>query len=413
MNIFKAFAPITKVDDEQRMVYGYASTDTKDSQGEIVKSDAIEAALPDYMKFANIREMHTMSAVGVAKSAEVNENGLYIGAKIVDDAAWAKVKEGVYKGFSIGGKALEKANGIITKLRLTEISVVDRPANPECVIDTWKAEALDDEQQSQDGGAPTEGAGDSQPTTVAKADAPVADHFADIRKAAEAVPYEEGKPIWDASRALSAMGSIFDLLCSESYEKEAEPEQQASLRTAIQALKAFVIAELQERVENGVVVAMAVGADDDVAKAGAMYSKATKAALAKVHGMIRDCDKMMKGMGYDTDMDKADAVDMLVGTVTADDDLKKAATDLGLTVIDEQPLADLAKAAFAELAKSKARVTELEAQPAPAKAATTTIEKSDDTKDSLASPAQVQGDPSDPLSMFKAVLARPLNMVGN
>lgn len=424
MNIFKAFAPITKVDDEQRMVYGYASTDSKDSQGEIVKSDAIEAALPDYMKFANIREMHTMSAVGVAKSAEVNEGGLYIGAKIVDDAAWAKVKEGVYKGFSIGGKALEKANGIITKLRLTEISVVDRPANPECVIDTWKAEALDDEQQSQDGGAPSAGAGDAQPTTVAKADDVAltgegkTDRFADIKKYYDDVATDamrgSGKNIWDAQRAIEAMNCVFGLMMSEVSEKEKEPEQIAILQRVLDGLKAFVIAELQEKMENGTPVAMGDGIDNmDVLKAGAMYSKTTKAALAKVHGMIRDCDKMMKGMGYDTDMDKADASELLVGTVTADDDLKKAATDVGLTVIDEQPLADLAKAAFAELAKSKARVTELEAQPAPAKAATTTIEKSDDTKDGLASPAQVQGDPSDPLSMFKAVLARPLNMVGN
>lgn len=425
MNIFKAFAPITKVDDEQRMVYGYASTDTKDSQGEIVKSDAIEAALPDYMKFANIREMHTMSAVGVAKSAEVNENGLYIGAKIVDDAAWAKVKEGVYKGFSIGGKALEKANGIITKLRLTEISVVDRPANPECVIDTWKAEALDDEQQSQDGGAPTEGAGDSQPTTVAKSDDVAltdegkTDRFAVIKKYYDDVATDamrgSGKAIWDAQRAIDAMNCVFGLMMSEVSEKEKEPEQIAILQRVLDGLKAFVIAELQEKMENGTPVAMGDGIDNmDVLKAGAMYSKATKAALAKVHGMIRDCDKMMKGMGYDADMDKADGeVNLQVGTVTADEELKKAATDAGLTVEGEQPLADLAKAAFAELAKSKARVAELEAQPAPAKAATTTIEKSDDTKDSLASPAQVQGDPSDPLSMFKAVLARPLNMVGN
>ncbi|MEN9885526.1 MAG: hypothetical protein RL758_104 [Pseudomonadota bacterium] len=420
MNIFKAFAPITKVDDEQRMVYGYASTDTKDSQGEIVKSDAIEAALPDYMKFANIREMHTMSAVGVAKSAEVNENGLYIGAKIVDDAAWAKVKEGVYKGFSIGGKALEKANGIITKLRLTEISVVDRPANPECVIDTWKAEALDDDVSLTNEGDKADVAkADEQPTEKSEQQAaPVAvDHFGEIKKydrdAVDAMS-GGGKAIWDAQRAIDAMNCVFGLMMSEVSEKEKEPEQIAILQRVLDGLKAFVIAELQEKMENGTPVAMGDGIDNlDVLKAGAMYSKATKAALSKVHGMIRDCDKMMKGMGYDADMDKADAAELLVGTVTADDDLKKAATDLGLTVIDKQPLADLAKAAFAELAKSKARVTELEAQPAPAKAATTTIEKSDDTKDSLASPAQVQGDPSDPLSMFKAVLARPLNMVGN
>lgn len=385
-NIFKAFAPITKVDDEQRMVYGYASTDSKDSQGEIVKSDAIEAALPDYMRFANIREMHTMSAVGVAKSAEVNEGGLYIGAKVVDDAAWIKVKEGVYKGFSIGGKALEKANGIISKLRLTEISLVDRPANPECVIDTWKAEGAD--EQDQDGGAPSAGAGDTQPTP----DVVKADKLASIFKADGFVSYDEGKPIWDASRALSAMGQIFDLLCSESYELEKEPEQQASLRMAIDSLKAFVIAELQERVENGQQVAMADGAADDLAKAGATYSKSTAAKLKQVHDMIKACDNTMKGMGYDTTAKAEDGTDIAKAEALA-----KAESDLAK-----------AQEANAELTK---RVTELEAQPAPAKAAVTAIGKADDTKDGIATGGPAQPDPNDPLSMFKAALSRPLSVV--
>ena len=48
----KLFAEITKIDREQRMVFGYASTETLDNQGEIVRKEAIEAALPDYMRFA-------------------------------------------------------------------------------------------------------------------------------------------------------------------------------------------------------------------------------------------------------------------------------------------------------------------------------------------------------------------------
>ena len=79
------FAPIEKVDEELRMVYGYASTEALDSQGEVVKKDALSGAIEDYMKFANIREMHQPSAVGKAKSAELNEKGMYIAAKIVDD----------------------------------------------------------------------------------------------------------------------------------------------------------------------------------------------------------------------------------------------------------------------------------------------------------------------------------------
>jgi hypothetical protein len=134
------FIPLTKFDDEQRMVYGYASTEALDSQGEKVTKAAIEAALPEYMRFANIREMHQLSAVGVAKEVELDEKGLYVCAKVVDDLAWKKVKEKVYKGFSVGGKKLEKADGLVTKVRLSEISLVDRPANPECRFDLWKAE---------------------------------------------------------------------------------------------------------------------------------------------------------------------------------------------------------------------------------------------------------------------------------
>lgn len=142
---FELFLPIEKVDVEKRMVFGYASTPAKDLQGEIVTLDAIKAALPDYMQWRNIREMHTSSAVGSAVEAHVNEKGLYIGAKIRDDAAWQKCIESskgandqVYRGFSIGGSKLEKVGDTINSLRLTEISLVDRPANPECKIEFAK-----------------------------------------------------------------------------------------------------------------------------------------------------------------------------------------------------------------------------------------------------------------------------------
>lgn len=140
--MMKLFAPIAKIDDSQRLVFGYASTETLDSQGEIVRKEAIEAALPDYMRFANIREMHQPSAIGVAREAELDDRGLHLVAKIVDDEAWHKVREGVYKGFSIGGRVTARdtqARHIITGVDLLEISLVDRPANPEAVIELYKA----------------------------------------------------------------------------------------------------------------------------------------------------------------------------------------------------------------------------------------------------------------------------------
>jgi HK97 family phage prohead protease len=140
--MMKLFAPIAKIDESQRLVFGYASTETLDSQGEIVRKEAIEAALPDYMRFANIREMHQPSAVGVAREAELDDKGLHLAAKIVDDEAWQKVVEGVYKGFSIGGRVTARdpdAKHVITGVDLLEISLVDRPANPEAMIELFKA----------------------------------------------------------------------------------------------------------------------------------------------------------------------------------------------------------------------------------------------------------------------------------
>lgn len=134
----RLYAPITKIDEEQRMVWGYASTEARDDQGEVVKKDALAAALPEYLKLGNIREMHQLSAVGKAKEAAVDEKGLFLGAKIVDPVAWEKVTEGVYNGFSIGGRVTSRDKSdrtIIDGIQLTEISIVDRPANPEALFD--------------------------------------------------------------------------------------------------------------------------------------------------------------------------------------------------------------------------------------------------------------------------------------
>ena len=73
------------------------------------------AAVAEWQQWSNIREMHKASAVGVAQELVLDDTtkSLWVGVKVVDDAAWQKVKDGVYKGFSIGGKALKKVSDII------------------------------------------------------------------------------------------------------------------------------------------------------------------------------------------------------------------------------------------------------------------------------------------------------------
>lgn len=162
-------AELAKADDEQRIVYGIASTPDVDNQpgvwegqryaGDVVETGAIEAALEDYLEYGNVREMHAAKAVGTIIKAEMVNGQLRIAVRVEDDDAWRKVKAGVYKGFSIGGRAVKAilarlADGRlvrrIKKLLLTEISLVDRPANPAARILLFKGADMADETETED-----------------------------------------------------------------------------------------------------------------------------------------------------------------------------------------------------------------------------------------------------------------------
>jgi prohead serine protease len=143
----RLFAPLQKVDEQDDgtlVVTGYATTESVDSAGEVVLAKAIKAALPDFFKHGSgpLREMHQLSAAGIVTEAEIDsQNRTRIVATVVDEAAIKKCLKGVYVGFSIGGKTLARDpddRKVITKIRLDEISLVDRPANGEAVL-LWKA----------------------------------------------------------------------------------------------------------------------------------------------------------------------------------------------------------------------------------------------------------------------------------
>jgi hypothetical protein len=146
MRLYGAIQKVEPQDDGTVRVHGIATSEAMDDQGETIWVDAIRAALPDYMRFPALREMHQLSAAGTTLEAEVGDDGTTrIVAHVVDPVAVAKVKNQVYRGFSIGGRVTQRDPGnpkTITGLVLSEISLVDRPANPEAVFDCWKASAL-------------------------------------------------------------------------------------------------------------------------------------------------------------------------------------------------------------------------------------------------------------------------------
>lgn len=147
----RRFVPFQKVDEEQRMVWGRATDETPDIEADVIDYGATKAAVAEWAQWRNIREMHQPSAVGVAAEITLDDaaKALDLGVKVVDDEAWRKVKEGVYKGFSIGGRVLDavmsKLDGQdirrITRYALTEISLVDRPANPAARFSMLKRDA--------------------------------------------------------------------------------------------------------------------------------------------------------------------------------------------------------------------------------------------------------------------------------
>lgn len=149
------FMPITKIDEQADgtlLVKGIASSEALDADGETITAKAMQDSLPEFFKFGSgaLREMHQPMAAGTVDVAKVHDDGItYIETTVVDPVAIKKVQTGTYKGFSIGGKGLARDpddKKKITKLRLTEISLVDRPANPEATIQLYKADGPAPEQ---------------------------------------------------------------------------------------------------------------------------------------------------------------------------------------------------------------------------------------------------------------------------
>lgn len=137
----RLYCPFSKTEESEDgtlKVWGYASTGAVDEDGETILPEAIKAALPDYLKWGAVREMHQPKAVGTAIEADVQADGrTWFGAHVVDPIAVKKIKNNVLKGFSVGGRITDRdeiEKTTITGLKLIEVSLVDRPANPECEI---------------------------------------------------------------------------------------------------------------------------------------------------------------------------------------------------------------------------------------------------------------------------------------
>lgn len=154
------FTSFLKVDDEKRTVTGLASGFDEDLDGEGVDPTWLKKEFTDWFnRFANIREMHQNKTVGKGLDLDWDEHGRpLLTAHILDDEAWNKVKNGLYKAFSIGIKNTKKVaderyrKGRINGGTIIETSVVDRPANGDSMF-THVKYVLAEDAAERDSGA--------------------------------------------------------------------------------------------------------------------------------------------------------------------------------------------------------------------------------------------------------------------
>lgn len=329
--LYGDFEKIEKLEDGTVKVSGIASSETVDGAGEVVTASAMKAAIPDYMAFGAVREMHQPIAAGTAISIETGDDGITrFEALVVDEGSIKKVLSDppVLKGFSIGGKVTGRDDlnkSIITGLKLNEISLVDRPCNPDAKMAIAKLE--------DDGDEPTLG---------------------DLRKA-----------MYDVEDFAKILQRIFWLASWMTQEAEYEGDNSpvpAQLSTWLAQGATIFQAMAKEEIEELLALLPAPPTADVLAMAEklakgeglediqkAKFSKTNKALLSEVHKALKECDTKLASLGYESDEDK--------------DEAEK------LAKLDGERTEALAKVEQlqGDLKKAQDEITTLKAQPAPPK----------------------------------------------
>ncbi len=144
-------AEIKAVNDEERTIEGWASTEDIDRINDVVLAKAFKGTLKEFMRNPVLTFMHDLRMpVGSIKEAKVVPGkGLWVKAFIdtTEERIWQKVKQGTIKAFSFGFKILnfheEKIKGvllrIIDELDLLEVALVSVPMNRNALFSIIKA----------------------------------------------------------------------------------------------------------------------------------------------------------------------------------------------------------------------------------------------------------------------------------
>lgn len=188
----RLFIPITKIDEEKRLVYGTITEEVMDKSGEVFDYDSSKphyekwsneiAKATDGKSVGNLRVMHGTKAAGKLTQLDMDdaEKRVSCVAKVVDDDEWNKCLEGVYSGFSHNGRCLKRwvEKGV---RRYTvapfEVSLVDNPCSPGSHFQVAKADGTTEEREFKQSESPLTEAAENPETVPAdvSTEAPVAD----------------------------------------------------------------------------------------------------------------------------------------------------------------------------------------------------------------------------------------------
>ena len=140
---FLKLIPISKVDELKHEIGGIVTAEQIDKAGEICDYESTKpyykawsdelAKATQGKNLGNLREMHQLTAVGVGKSIEFQDEQkqIFMTFKVVDDNAWNKIIEGCLNSFSHGGEYIktwrDKDDNVHYTAKPSEVSIVDNP----------------------------------------------------------------------------------------------------------------------------------------------------------------------------------------------------------------------------------------------------------------------------------------------
>ena len=305
MDFAYAYAELIKADkhsDGTMTVYGKATDDSIDMDQQICDPTWLDIAMPAWFKSGgNIREQHSNIAAGVAKEYEAKSDGHYISALVVDPVSVKKVEAGVLKGFSIGIKSprvvrdQKAANGRIIDGQIIEVSLVDRPANPNAKLIMAKSvegeSSLVQVEELHEYKAPL-------PSDIAKSvvktekgsKMETIKQITELAKSLTPDTVKFDKPLFEA-----AIKAIADLIVVEAKEITADNSERESIENLLDALK-HLRHWYEGEVEEGEVIAPDLNT----------IELSADAETAKSDGCGCDCDSCGNGNGCDDKMCKCD-----------------------------------------------------------------------------------------------------------